>query len=268
MLKIDLSTIALILFLVLPGLVAKKSQRKIYPRSFEAAGPATELGELVAFSLSAHLLLLASVSTLGLLAGLATHAAAYYFKLADRFDLYRWYQPHRVEAALATAAYLCVSVFTGYLLGIFNGWLRLNHPLSRFMASTSITRYLRRLGILSLLEERPLSFDLFTGEAAERRTDLIYFLEVQLREDRGFITGELVKYAIVKDEEAHRPVVLRDAQFKLTAGDTYTPMEGDRVLIDLADALLVQVSYRERAQAIAEMEEDPAGAWPGEMPQQ
>ena len=108
--------------------------------------------------------------------------------------------------------------------------------------------------MFALFEERPLSFELFSGEAVNRKTDLIYFLEIQLRDEKGFVTGELAKYAIVKDEESHRPVVLRDAQFKLTAGDTYTPMEGDRVLIDLADALLVQVSYKERAQALADRE--------------
>jgi hypothetical protein len=60
----------------------------------------------------------------------------------------------------------------------------------------------------------------------------------------------------VKDEESHRPVLLRDVYFKLAPGDEYEPMEGDRILVDLADALLVQVSYKEREQALADAQNE------------
>jgi hypothetical protein len=146
-------------------------------------------------------------------------------------------------------------VALGYLLGIVSGWLRLNHPFAHLIESRPhLTSRLLGLGISALLQERPLSFELFTGEAVSRKANLIYFLEIQLRDDKGFVTGELVKYAIVKDEESHRPVVLRDAHFKLRAEDEYQPMSGERVLVDLADALLLQVSYRDREQALADVE--------------
>jgi len=195
---------------------------------------------------------LAGCSIVALLVGLLNKHSTYaYFLAADRFDYVLWSAFHRSEATLAISTYICISIAAGYALGIVNGWLNLNHPILRLIESSPrVTKHLQRLGIFSLLEERPLSFEMFTGEAVSRRTDLIYFLELQLRDEKGFVTGELVKFAIVKDEEPHRPILLRDAQFKHDRGDDYKPMEGDRILIDLADALLVQVSYRERAQVL------------------
>ena len=260
MLRIDLSTIALILSLVVPGLIAKKSQRKLCAQSFEATGPTTELGQLVATSLVVHLSLLGLLSLTALLLGLLkARSALLYFQFADRFDFSAWEQGHKSESVLAAAFYLCLSMATGYSLGLVSGWLKLKHPVLRLIESAPLLMgWLKWFGVFAVLEERPLSFEVFSGEAVSRKTDLIYFLEIQLREDKGFITGKLAKYAIVKDEESHRPVVLTDAQFKMTAGDSYTPMEGDRVLIDLADALLVQVSYH--SLAVEEMEDDSASA--------
>jgi hypothetical protein len=192
LLKIDFSTIALILSLVVPGLVAKKSRRKISPQSFESTGPATELGTLVALSLSVHLTLLALFAVGALTSGLLSKGSAFfYLRIADQFDYPSWDNAHRFEIVLILASYLCLSVMTGYVLGILNGWLELNHPLSRLVESSPfLTTHLKRLGIFALLEERPLSFELFSGEAVNRKTDLIYFLEIQLRGDKGFVTGD------------------------------------------------------------------------------
>ncbi|HEY0785467.1 MAG TPA: hypothetical protein VGD62_06310 [Acidobacteriaceae bacterium] len=249
---------------MVPGLAAKKSRRKIIAPTLESTGPATELGELVALSLTVHLILLAFASVAAVGAGiLRAQAPLFYLHAADGLDLAAWDAGHRAEAILLAAGYLCLSLVVGYLLGILSGWLQLSHPFLHFIeANPRLTSGLRGLNIFSLLEERPLSFELFTGESVSRGTDLIFFLEVQLREDRGFITGELVKYALVRDEEPHRPVILRDAQFKATADKAYHPMEGERILIDLADALLVQVSYREREQALADVEDGAAASEP------
>ena len=137
MLKIDLSTIALILSLVVPGLVAKRSRRKLCPQSFESAGPATELGELVALSLSVHTFLLAFGSLSVLLFGLLKqHAPLFYFQAADQLNYQQWESCHKSAVVLCLAFYICLSVIVGYLLGILSGWLRLNHPFSRMVESS------------------------------------------------------------------------------------------------------------------------------------
>ncbi len=257
MLKIDFSTVILILFLVVPGLVAKKSRRRFSAQSFETAGPAAELGELVAFSLAVHLLLIGLVFSFAFFLELSKgHSSAFYFRLVDSFNYSIWSVSHRLEVLLAVAIYLCLSITVGYILGILYGWFKLNQPIFRWVESSPVlTRCLRHFRVFSVLEEMPLSFELFTGESVSRKNDLIFFLEIRLRNDSGFITGELVKYAVVKDEELHRPVVLRDVYFKLTADEIYQPLEGERVLIDLADALVVQVVYQDRAQALADLEQ-------------
>ena len=258
MLKIDLSTIALILLLVVPGLCAKKGRRKISARSFELTGPATELGELVALSLAAHLLLLLVCALfIPAVSMIYFHSVTQLFRLFDQVDLAAWSYARKSEAIGISVLYVVMSVISGYWVGFVSGWLQLSHPILRLLElSPTFTKILHGLSIYSLLDEKPLAFELFTGEAISRRTDLIYFIELQLRDGKGFITGELIKYAVVKDEEQHRPIVLRDAHFKLAAEGVYEAMQGDRVQLDLADALLIQVSYQEREQALADIKED------------
>jgi hypothetical protein len=118
------------------------------------------------------------------------------------------------------------------------------------------------MGIFSVLGDWPLSYDVFAGESASRGKESIFFLELELRDNRGFITGELEKYSVVKDEEAHRPVVLRDAKRKSSVElDEDLAMAGDRVPIDLADALTVQISYQARAQPLEETQTAGTDQW-------
>jgi hypothetical protein len=131
------------------------------------------------------------------------------------------------------------------MLGLLSGWFRLNHPLLRLVGSASYRHFFFARG-------KPLSFQLFTGESINRRCDLIYFLEIRLRTSGDFITGELVNYAVVRDEEPHRLVVLRDVQRMGSSEEQYALMEGDRLVLDLADAEWFQVSYQEKALAEAQ----------------
>lgn len=254
--RIDFSTIALILALVVPGLIAQKSRRRLSPQSFETTGAAGELGAFVAYGFAAH-----AVSLLVAFAGVLGWEAVDHVSLssflqrADRFNISAWTASHSLESVALLALYICFSLAIAYLLGILAGLLNLHSPLLGLLDKVSaFTSISKRLGIFSLVEARPLAFELFSGESYARGTDLIFFLELQLREENGFVTGELVKYAIVKDEEPHRPVVLRDVFFKKTADEDYRPIKGDRLLIDLADALFVHVSYRDRADAIADLQ--------------
>lgn len=253
--KIDYSTIALILALVIPGLAAKKSRRMLTAQTFEVVGPTTELGELVASSLTVHFVLFILVCSASLLLGLfLRHSALFYFEAIDRFDFSLWSASHRSAALAGTMFYICISLAFGFAAGLVSGWFELAHPFLRLIELNPRLRDgLQAIGIFSILEERPLSYQLFTGESVKRRRDLIFFLQLRLRGSGEFITGELAQYAVVKDEEPHRLVVLIDAQSKIAAEDQYCPMDGDRLVIDLADALSVQISYRERDEALDEV---------------
>lgn len=69
------------------------------------------------------------------------------------------------------------------------------------------------------------------------------FVEIELRDEQGFYSGQVSQYAIVKDEEPHKPIVLIDVWFKLTREETYKEITqtGVSLMLDLADALTVSV---------------------------
>ena len=67
------------------------------------------------------------------------------------------------------------------------------------------------------------------------------FVEIELRDEQGFYSGQVSQYAIVKDEEPHKPIVLIDVWFKQNRQSEYTKIDTDGILLDLADAIAVLV---------------------------
>ena len=61
------------------------------------------------------------------------------------------------------------------------------------------------------------------------------FVEAAMKDGLGFYSGQLSQFAIVRDEEPHRPVYLIDVWFKKDRDDLYVAVEADGVLLDLAD---------------------------------
>ncbi len=245
--KIDVSTIALILLLVLPGLIAKKSRRKLAAQTFDQLGPTTELGELVLFSTYAHaFLFLILLLITALLSFAETGSACKYFQQIDHGVVQHWLILHVTATAALVLLYLFASLIVGFFIGVLSGWFSTTAPITQFLAKQPwLYRNIKRLSIFSVLEEKPISFDIFGGEAVRRKRSLVFFIEVRLRDDKGFITGEILNYAVVRDEEQHRLIVLKEAQFRLTSSDPYEPVRGERLLLDLADALTMQVFYKD-----------------------
>ena len=68
----------------------------------------------------------------------------------------------------------------------------------------------------------------------------------------GFITGELIQYAIVRDEERYRPLVLGNAMYKAKPEDEYLPIAGERFMVDAGDALILSVTYMPLEQVVTE----------------
>jgi len=58
----------------------------------------------------------------------------------------------------------------------------------------------------------------------------------------GFYSGQLNQFAILRDEEPHKPIYLVKAWFKLLRTDTYEPVEAEGILLDLAETVQVRVS--------------------------
>jgi len=255
-LKIDVSTIALILLLVLPGLVAKRSRRNLAAQTFEEVGPTTELGELVLFSTYAHALLFLVILLLAVIFSLAKTGSAYsYLGWIDQGVTRHWLTLHATATAMLIVLYLFASLIVGSFVGVFSGWFSTTAPIARRLSKQPwLSRSLKRFGIFSVLEEKPVSFNIFGGEEVKQNRALVFFVEIQLRDDKGFITGKVTNYAVVRDEEQHRLIVLQEAQFRPISSDLYEPMRGQRLLFNLADALTMQVSYKDAEETAREPE--------------
>jgi len=62
-----------------------------------------------------------------------------------------------------------------------------------------------------------------------------------MKDGLGFYSGQLSQFAIVRDEEPHKPIFLIDVWFKQNRIDDYKSVETDGVMIDLAEAATLLV---------------------------
>ena len=86
----------------------------------------------------------------------------------------------------------------GFVLGVFRGIAERDRRIGTWLADNRfLSQFLVRLGILSFLEEAPVWYEALKQKTRHERT----FVEVRMKEDRGFYTGELKSYGIVSDSE-------------------------------------------------------------------
>jgi len=62
-----------------------------------------------------------------------------------------------------------------------------------------------------------------------------------MKDSAGFYSGQLSQFAIVKDEEPHKPIYLINALFTKNLSDAYQEVAADGVVLDLADVVQLQV---------------------------
>lgn len=225
--------ILLLIGFVVPGLIAQRAKHSLVPKPLEPLSATAELGEFVGISLVDHLVL----------------ASAYVLLVRSWFPEYAlsvWECFHRYGLTWAVAShywlaasYVFISLPLGYVLGLIYGWVALTQPLRRFLTrENSITsRFLRLLGIPTLLVERPIVYDVFDAGRLDRYT----FLELEMKDERGFYSGLLAEYALVPDQEPHKLVYLQQVQYRATRTDVYEEIESDGMLLDLADVLTLRV---------------------------
>ena len=236
----DPSTILLVLVVVVPGLFAQRTRNQIIPRSFAPQGTSAELAELVALGIATHGILILLVALVASIAGgLFRPSADYYFAIVDGLIARHWWSQHFVEAALGLFGYVLLSFFVSHWLGFVYGILRSrSYFTQRFFAKANWL--LRRFGVTGLLGERPIVYEVLNPELVKGIAKSVY-VEIELRGQLGFYSGQVSQYVIVKDEEPHKPIVLIDVWFKPTREGDYTRVETDGILLDLADAIAVLV---------------------------
>lgn len=238
--KIDVSTILLVVLCVIPGLFAQRSRNLVFPRSFVDQGTAAELGELVALGVSTHgLLILFGAFVLILLGLFHCFQPMHFFHQVDSWNIELWSVGHRTEALTLATLYVFLSFGVSHWLGLGYGAWRGKAPITTAVLKSA--KWLERFGVTGLLGEKPIIYEILTPSVDDTGTECTVFVEIEMKDGLGFYSGQLDQFAIVKDEEPHKPIYLIDAAYRRTLDDDYASLQGDGVLLDLADAAHVVV---------------------------
>jgi hypothetical protein len=232
-LKIDLSTIFLVIIAVIPGLFAQRSRNLIAPRSLETQGASAELAELVALGIATHGILAYIVAVLLLLFGCLLRCnPGYFFGKIDSSETSLWCMQHTAETALLITTYIFVAFLISHLLGFAYGAWRLKSPVTTRLFGHA--EWPKRFGIRGLLGERPIIYEVLNPEIDNDVAKLV-FVELEMKNGLGFYSGQLSQFAIVKDEDPHKPIFIINVWFKKERDDEYKLIDSDGLMLDLAD---------------------------------
>ena len=238
--KIDLSTIFLVIFLVLPGLFSRRSQNTVLPRSLEAPGATEELAEFVVQGVAVHMILVFCAASISVLLGLVLHRqGSHYLAALNRLDLQAWARLHAWQAILLAAGYVLLSFIIAYFFGLLCGVWRLNRPVFSFLLQR--VTWLQRWGVTGSLGEQPIVYQLLSPRLMPDGASTIVFVEAELKNGLGFYSGQVRQYAVVKDSEAHKLVYIVEAWFRLRRSDEYIKVDSEGVMIDLAEVATLKV---------------------------
>ncbi|MCU1323070.1 MAG: hypothetical protein JWM43_2719 [Acidobacteriaceae bacterium] len=237
--KFDVSTILLAIVAVIPGLFAQRTRNQLVPRSFAPQGASAELAELVALGVATHgVLAFFSATVLVFVGWIHQGNPDFFFSKLDALILSQWFSQHLVEASLIASAYAFISFFVSHWLGFLYGILRANSPFTTRLFGKAT--WLRKFGVTGLLGERPIIYEVLNPALDSDGTKSV-FVELEMKDGLGFYSGQLSQFAIVRDEEPHKPVYLIDVWHKKERDDDYAPVETDGIMIDLADAVSLLV---------------------------
>ncbi len=238
--KIDISTIFLVILLVLPGLFSRRSQNSVSPRSFEPQGSTEELAEFVAQGVGVHLTLgFLIVLALTVAGAIFEHQPLAYLWAIDDPSFAIWVQRHAMESGVLASLYVLLSFFIGSCFGLLCGVWRLNRPFTSLVVDQA--KWLQRLGVTHSLGERPMTYQVFDPRPDAWGDPCVVFIEAEMKGDLGFYSGQLKHYALVKDAEAHKPIVIESAWYKKRREDAYESVEASIVMLDLGDVVTLQV---------------------------
>ncbi len=159
--------------------------------------------------------------------------------MIDSWPVKGWAASYPTEAAALGTCYVFLSFAVSHWLGLAYGMWRGKAPITTFALRRAV--WLQKLGITGLLGEKPIIYEILSANVAEDGTEYTVFIELEMKDQLGFYAGQLSQFAIVRDEEPHKPIYLIDASYRRTLADDYEPLQGDGVLLDLADAAQVFV---------------------------
>lgn len=231
----DATGLLIFLLAIMPGFVAQQSRHSISPRSVQEKTIIEETGEYVLNSVFIHVtLVLAFRIFLPVFAPFAFHTLDEAF---SQKSLLEWgWQHHRL-----IALYYLISLSAGIPLGFFRGVMSLNQPVRRLLLrSARVQGLLIRMGIFSFLLEEPVWY----GVLRQRSKAELTFVEVKMKDNGGFYTGELKNFAILGDSVREKDFFIVNVFQKLPNQNEYTRLTIDGVLLNFADVESIHVMKR------------------------
>ena len=231
----DVTGLLIFLLAIVPGFIAQQSRYSLIPRSLQEKSLVEETGDYVLNSVFIHLIVLSCFRIYLLLNDPGTLASG---SLAvEQKKLLEWFWQHHY----LVFTYYLTSLVVGFFLGFFRGVLALHQPFRKWVAGLAPIRWiLTRFGVLSFLQEEPVWY----GVLRQRSKDEITFVEIRMKEDRGFYAGELKSYGILRDSERNKDFYIINAYHKNSSTEEFTRLNADGVLLNFGDVESMQVIKR------------------------
>jgi len=245
--KIDGSTLVILLFFVAPGYLTYWVRNHFVPRSQSPRGATEELAGFVVVSAFVHCLL-------GLLATffLLLHGAIQNCDPTSDFSSINlivtdsWWHQNLAIGLITVIAYFLVSCMAGVAIGLPMALYSLSWEglLWRSLRRELVDKgaWLRRHGIRGLIAEQPAIYTALRPQLSDDGEENAVLIEAELRDGRGFYIGQVDSYSISRDEDTHKFVLLRQAQFSQDRVSDYETPRSGTVLIDLADVLVLRIT--------------------------
>jgi Family of unknown function (DUF6338) len=223
----DITGLLIFLLAIVPGFIAQQTRSRLVPRSLRTQSVLEETGNYVFNSIVVHLILFASFRV-----ALAVFRSVTPVSLGAAIaqkQLPAWAWQHRYLIAV----YYIASLLFGCVLGVLRGVAERDTRIGSWLADNRFLRpLLLRLGVRAFLEEAPVWYEALREKTRDERT----FVEVRMKQNGGFYTGELKSYGIVPDSEPNKDFLLVNAAYKKQESDTYVSLAADGVLLNFADA--------------------------------
>jgi len=244
---IDLYKVALFVLAVLPGYLARRGSDSVLPRTQRKIGATEEVAEFLIYSVIAHFVLTLIYCIFWILAG-------YFYKHSALFFLGSWLRLapsdllnriYGIPVEYLTI-YFCLSFVLGWFLGVGRGLIELWHLTERAVrwvvtedswAGRFLWKHFERFFITG----RPIVYDALFPDLDENGASKTVYAEIVLKDNLGIITGIVTSFSIADDEESHKLVFLKDVYRKTSGNNQYMKLDADGMLIDIADAITLQI---------------------------
>jgi hypothetical protein len=230
--QFDITGFLIFLAFILPGLVAQKSRDSVAPRTLKPLSPVAEVGEFVLAGVWVHALLIVSLRLF-----FVVFAKSYFEIFASTFR-YSTFPNFLWNYRVFAFNYFVASLGLGYCLGFFYGWLIIKQPIRSWALSKSLPAQLfNKLGVPGFLAEQPVWYFVFKQTSSLTAI----FLEVEMKDSKGFYTGNLASYGILDDSIKSKDFYLEKVSFRQERSAQYVALKCNGLLLNFEDVMSIQV---------------------------